>query len=408
MLCGLGAAATSIAAPAPVLQVSSSEDAESPRTDWVTTAVARDGEQLVVWSAPAASGGQLQLWGRMIGQNETPNGAPFEISQPRADGEPVNAVTPAVAARGRRGEFFVVWTQDDLADNGGERSELYGRRIGASGTPLSEPFVLASRDRFERLGRAAVAYGGDHHEFVVVWEGVGSSGGWDIYGTRIQAGRTSPGKTFKVSPHGFGDKDNFGANDPTIAFDSRAGSYLVAWEGKTDEFGARGNEVYARALTDVPNSLGRTRRVSGFTTTGQMLLRPDLVYNRRTDEYVVVWSPGQGDEQDLFARRIRPSGRPRGPETDIGTSTAWAADIAVAPGGHYVVAFQVGLESTSVVRRRVGRKLRAGRVREVSTAAPAGGPSVVYSRAVERFVAAWLQAVPPDQDENLEVFVRQL
>lgn len=403
-LCGLGAAATAIAAPASVLQVSSSDDGASPRTDWATAAVARDGEQLVAWSAPAASGGQLQLWGRMIGSDGTPSGTPFEISQLRADGEPVNAVAPAIAARGRRGEFLVVWTQDDLADNGGERSELYARRIDSSGTSLSEPFVLASREGFERVGSSAVSYGSDRREFVVVWGGTRTSGGSGIYGARVSAGRSKQGEVFRMSPPSFGSE--FGAITPTIAYDSRASRYLVAWEGVTDEL--RRREVYARLLERAPNKLGRTRRVSGFTTGGRLLLRPDVAYNRRAGEFVVVWSPGEGDERNVFARRVKPTGRPRGPETEIGLTTASAPDLAVARGGHYVIAFQHGLETTSVYRRRVGRKLRLGRVREVSTAAPAGGPSVVYSRAVERFIAAWLQAVPPDQDENYEVFVRQL
>ena len=88
--------------------------------------------------------------------------------------------------------------------------------------------------------------------------------------------------------------------------------------------------------------------------------------------------------------------------------TAWAPDIAVGPGGRYIVAFQVGLDTTSAYRRRVGRKLRAGRLRHLSTGAPAGLPSVVYSKAADQFIAAWLQAVPPDQDDNIEAFTRQL
>jgi len=344
----------------------------------------------------------------MIRADGTVEGVQFEISRPRLDGEPVNAVAPAVAPRGRRNEFLVVWTQDDLADNGGERSEVYGRRIAASGVPLSEPFVVAARDRFDQVGSAAVAYGGARREFVVVWSGASTSGGSAIHGARVPGGTSRVGEAFGVSPPRFGDTSDFGPNDPTIAYDSRAGYYLVGWEGRTAELPSGRTEVYVRLLKRAPNQLGRTRRVSGFTTAGRLLLRPDLAYNRRADEYVLAWSPGEGDEQNIFARRIGPAGRPRGPETEIGIDTGWAPDIAVAPDGHYLLAFQHGVDTTSVHRRRIGRQLTAGRLRQVSTTAPAGLPSVAYSKAADRFVAVWLQAVPPDQDQNYEAFARQL
>lgn len=152
--------------------------------------------------------------------------------------------------------------------------------------------------------------------------------------------------------------------------------------------------------------------MSGFTTRGQLLLRPDLEYNRREGEYVVAWSTEKDEGFATFARRIGPRARPLGAETEIDASSEPGStfpDIAVAPGGHHVIGFERGFGTDSrVYRRRVGAHLRARGLRSISTSAPAAGPSLAYSRAAERFVAAWLQAVPPEQDDNFEVFSRQL
>jgi hypothetical protein len=408
------------AARGSVVQVSQASSGE-PRI-----VAARSGGQLVVWISDEA--GYNRLWGRMVGIDGEPEGPEFEIAEPAADGVLREAFSVDVAVRGSRDEFLVVWTQA-IAEPEGTDAEIVARRVGGDGALLSDVFVVAPSEAFPHLSSAAVSYGGQRREFVIVWAAARESAGFEIHGVRIQAGSTHVPAPRQVSSMGArADDESPRALSPEMAYDPRHDRHLVLWHGKGRDLPRHREEVYGCALPARPGAgCGRTRRLSGFETESVGgVVSPLVAFNPRTREFAMTWKAApRHDDPRFYARRIRPDGRPLGPETTIvepGPPDGFGlvTDIAAAPNGRYTVAYEVrrGREGSVAYARRLRSGLRprgayATRISSGDIRRRAFSPSIAYSRAESRFRAAWLEGPAPMDgpapiDGSYEVFTRGL
>jgi hypothetical protein len=392
----LALAVAGIAAAAAEEPVQVSSDGHLIRGGLHTAATAT-GRQLVIWNRWDSETNRDELWGRMVNRVGMPQGAEFQISRASADGEPVGVGSTAVAARGKRNEFLVVWTQR-VGDSG--YSHFVGRRIGGDGEPLSDEFALATPGQFARLGALALAHSRGAGEFMIVFsalearDGDGSSEiGNEIYGARLRAGRAEIPASFQISPSI--DAEQLSALNPDVAYNSSAGGYLVVWRGEEPAAGEQPFEaglVFGRTLLAEPGArIGPLRKLSRATVSTSSLLSPSVAFNPALREYVATWSrPPFRDSSRAYARRILASGRPVGEETYVAGAgpVENAGDEEVAPSGRgYEVVFDVSRDPQHrrgrlVYARRLSRELKRGPYRLISSGeadTSSGAPELAVS-----------------------------
>jgi Protein of unknown function (DUF4038)/Domain of unknown function (DUF5060) len=125
----------------------------------------------------------------------------------------------------------------------------------------------------------------------------------------------------------------------------RSGSFLVVWQSENLDGSLWG--VFARRYNPVGFPLGEPFPVNMATENDQT----DPAVAETAGEFVVAWtSLGQdGDLGGIFARRIRASGDPVGPEFAINTTTVGHQgfpQVAASASGDFVVAWESGDEGS--------------------------------------------------------------
>lgn len=379
-LFGIGLA-VAMAGPGTAIQVSdnaSTGDEYIPRGP--ATAVVRSGRQLVVWTQDDQLN-RDSVWGRIVDTDGAAIGEPFQIS---ASG---TARTPAVAARGRRDEFLVTWT-----DAPATSFRIVARQIDRDGNLRGQEFVMAETGQYP-----ALVYGGRRSEFMVVWHDF-NQGAARVYGARLPAGSSETPAPFRISS---GDSEGALAD---VAYDKRTGRYLVGWGGG-----------FVRLLPAEPG--GRRGPVRRVSETGG---GPELAYNASEREYVALLAAGDRS----VVRQIRPDGTAYGEQRRLPRSPfrrIFPWDLASIEDGGYMVVFDGETNpeepNPSVYARRIGRDLKIHRLRSVSSEEPgvSGTMGVLaYSRAQERARVVWLQGQedqrnpPPGPRPPWEVFTRGL
>lgn len=384
------------------------------------SAVAASGKQLVVWSAATEDRGgysEHRVWGRIVDEHGVAQGEQFAISSPPPEGSPTRAVATDVAARGRRGEFLVVWSEENpyrFQDG----SKILARRIGSNGEPLAAPFLVASSPQFEIVGSAAIAYGSARREFMVSWSGYAKGSEWsEIFGARIPAGSSETPEAFRiwptdglVGPH---------AHSPDVAYDSRRRRYLAVWD--------LSSLIYARKLpADPSGELGRTRRISPlrppYRDGNPEFQNPIVTYSRTTGDYAAGWTFWNGDidfpDWAAYARLVRPDdrSRPRGPAQLVSdadpsseAASAFLSDIEALPDTRrFLVALGQESRFGGVFARKLGASLKPGRLRRVNTYSSSSSFRLAYSNMQSAFRGVWIQPIPDDGGNERHVFTRQL
>ena len=111
----------------------------------------------------------------------------------------------------------------------------------------------------------AVAYNSTNNEYLVVWEGDDDTGSlvdgeFEIFGQRINAVTGDEvGTDFRISDMGSTDGNtDYGAHNPSVAYNSTNNEYLVVWEGDDntsplvdDEFEIFGQRINAATGAEV-------------------------------------------------------------------------------------------------------------------------------------------------------------
>jgi hypothetical protein len=117
------------------------------------------------------------------------------------------------------------------------------------------------------------------------------------------------------------------AFDPSVAYNSKRGEYLVVWEADglaTDnEF-----EIFGRRLSRAGEPIGPQIRISTTGAdgdAGRAALDPAVAYSPRLNQYLVVWRAdglATNDESEIFGQRLGPTGAELGGDFRISTTGA--------------------------------------------------------------------------------------
>lgn len=382
------------------------------------TAGARSGRQLVVWEQTAGGvNDPRQVWGRAIGADGDPVGSAFRVSRATVDGTPVEAGAPAVAARGRRDEFLVVWGQRIGESNG----NLVGRRFAADGTPISDEFPLTRASQFAAAGGPAIAYGARRREFVIAWSALPPRVGSgptetapEVYAARLRDGRAGTPASRRISLMGGDTSDKYGGAGPAVAYNAQRGSYLVAWDGEHPQ--NDGHAPFARTLSGDPRGrLGPVRRLSAPDSFEGV--DPDVAFNPAAREYAVTWTVERfRPDARVYARRVRPSGRPRGDEVKVAPDgsfgDAGSADIEARAARGYQVVYDFSdaeFGDREVFAGRLGSSLRLRRAHRIAGGEQGGGsagqPDLAVVSPDRDFRVVWFERIA---DQSSHVFLSEL
>ena len=236
------------------------------------------------------------------------------------------------AAANERGDTVVTWMQPV-----GFGSQVWVRRLSPGLPPLTVQAKLPRGSSHfmpdvdvDREGR-----------FVAVWmEADGNS--TRLNGQRFNADGSRRGAVFSVGSPGI-------ALEPRVAMNRLTGDFVIAWQA-LDPADFRVPKIYGQrfAFTSGQPQGGRFR--VNTTDLGEF---PDADVGRADDgSFVVIWTRNPFDRPrgdatvgDLFVRRFGADGAPLGDETLVAADILMIGHhsrLAVAPEGHFVVAWHFG------------------------------------------------------------------
>ncbi len=179
---------------------------------------------------------------------------------------------PAVAFNSAAREYLVVW-QDYRS---GSDYVVYGRRVSSSGALLGTEMVVASAAMLH--GEPVVTYNATSNQFLVVWQQVSPSSGYDIHAQRVTGSGQKTGAAILVSS-GTNTTDE---GQPSVAWNSYRNEYYVAWHAFTNSKW----RIYGQRVSSAGQLLGTNALLSygsEFTHAAR------VAYNPQQDEYLVVW-----------------------------------------------------------------------------------------------------------------------
>jgi hypothetical protein len=259
--------------------------------------VAHDGTNvLVVWS-DARSGGADIYAARVSG-----GGTVLDPSGIVVSGAAGAQTSPAVAVGGS--QALVVWSDQ----RSGPTADVYGARMTSAGTTLDPSGIAVSTAPGEQI-EPAVARDGSN--YVVVWSDGRAVPGRDIFAARVStAGAVlDPAGVALVAAPAIERR-------PAVAFGGT--NHLVAWDDSRS-----GNlDVYATRVTTALAVLdpgGRAISVEPFEER-----EPAVAWDGTV--WLVAWSDGRGDGNEIYGSRVAPNGMPLDPA---------GIPIAARPGDSY-------------------------------------------------------------------------
>lgn len=213
--------------------------------------------------------------------------------------------------------YLVVWTGDD--DSGAlieDEDEIFGQLLdGASGAELPPndfriSFAGGTGNSTYAAGYPDVAFDHVHQRFLVVWEADTDDGDLvdgekEIWGQILDGALGTVGSNFRISTMGPDGNGAFDAERPAVAFNPVRDEFLVVWEGDTNTGGLVDNEreIWAQLVSHAAALVGSNLRVSdmgGTGTSDYWAHQPDVVFNTRDFEYLIVWA-GTDDTGELVA-----------------------------------------------------------------------------------------------------------
>ncbi|MEW6581243.1 MAG: hypothetical protein AB1416_00595 [Actinomycetota bacterium] len=323
-------------------------------------------EYLVVWlSDDTPLEGDTEVYGRRLTAAGAPAAARFRISD--VDGTATFGASrdhrPAVAYNAMADEYLVVWTGDETTDG---EFEIIGHRVSAAGAPIGVDTRLSQMGTDGQTNARAimptVAHNSSSNEYLVAWAGDDSStagvDAFDIYVQRVNPGGMELGGDVRISD--MGDATNlFNALDPSVAYNTVAREYLVAWSGDDTVPGQSDEEIFVQRLNASAGQIGTDdQRISQLGPDGNTSFDaddPSVAYNPTANEYLVAFT-GQDDipplvdnAREIFVQRLSAAGAELGNDdfrvSSMGPdgSTLFAAAGASAAfnvtAGEYLVAW---------------------------------------------------------------------
>jgi hypothetical protein len=442
----------------------------SPNYDALVPAVAYNSarnEYLVVWYAtdntPPLVVQEYEIYGQRVDGATGAEVGPddFRLSDMGPDGNPnYDAFLPAVAYNSAQKEYLVVWYgDDDTAPLVDEEFEVFGQRVNAeTGAEVgANDFRLSDMgpdgDPAYDGGYPAVAYNSADGQYLVVWVGDDNAAPlvdeeFEVFGQRVNAetGAEVGANDFRLSDMGPNGNSTYGAQDPSVVYNSADDEYLVVWIGDdkqaplvNDEFEAFGQRVNAETGAEVGANDFRLSDMGPNGDPAYDVIALAAAYNSADDQYLVVWQgdddtpPLVDDEYEIHGQRVDGATGAElgadtrlsnaGPDGDPAYGVWWSPAVAYnSVQKEYLVVWcgdnNAGLlvdQEFEVYGQRVDAASGAeiGPDIRLSDMGPDGdlhyaavSPAVAYNSAQNEYLVVWLgdDNIPPLVEGELEVF----
>jgi hypothetical protein len=292
-----------------------------------------DGDFVVVWISEGQDGSDFGIYGQRFNASGASQGSEFRVNV-----HTTNAQRDAAVAMDANGNFVVAWASRHQL-SGSSDYDVFARRFGADGTPLSGEFqVNAYTTNVQRAPKVAMDADGD---FVIVWHSNGQDGSNNgVYGQRYNATGTAQGTEFRINSYTTGSQV-----DPSIAMDA-VGNFVVTWTSSgTSQAGANsGSDVYGQRYAADGSTVGSEFLVNSYTVREQT---KSAVAMDADGDFVVTWVATDqlvfGSADDIYARRFSAGGVAQGTEFLVNTSTTGnqqAPAIAMDADGDFVIVWR--------------------------------------------------------------------
>jgi hypothetical protein len=274
---------------------------------------------LVVWEDDRnATTRGSDIYGRPLSATGVPAGPEVRLSGPNAL---TDEFDPGLAWNGS--EFLVVW--EDRRKMSTRGSEIYGRRLSATGVPAGPDFRVSGLGATGDEYTPAVAWNGT--EYLVVWQDGRHiyTRGQDLYGRRVSAAGIPIGGDFRIS----GPGATLSEEDPALAWSGSG--YLVVWADYRN-LATRGGDVFGQLLAADGSLQGSNFRISGFAAIGTDR-EPAVAWSGWASAFLVAWDDGRLTAtrgSDIYARRVSAAGAPIGAEFRVSGPGAVGNELQTA------------------------------------------------------------------------------
>jgi hypothetical protein len=322
---------------------------------------------------------------------------------------------------------------------------------GAAVAPLEQEFRISfmGPDGNPSYGAANVAsaYNPTANEYLVVWSGDDNTGSLadgeeEVYAERVSAGGALLGSRIRVSDMGPEGDFNYGASNPSVAYNPANDQYLVVWSGDDNTAPLVDNEreIFGQLLGATGGAVGvNDFRISDVGPDGDAnydAQSPSVAYNSVDSLWLVTWSGDDNvgaqvnDENEIFVQLLTAAGVQAGSNdsriSDMGPSgsAAYGAlqpSVAYSPADNQFLVTWEGDESFAAVAEReiFGQRLTNFGAEggaddfRISDMGPDGSaaygafqPSVAYSLVDNQFLVTWWgeDDVAPLVNEEFEIF----
>jgi hypothetical protein len=262
-----------------------------------------------------------------------PVSGPFVIAD-----QDIDTVNPAIAYNTIFEQYLVVWYNDrpGYDDIYAQLLDKYGNKIGNWRAPAAG----AGAER----RNPDVYFNPNFNEYLIVWEHIDeATGAYSIRGQRVNYNVDKQGGEIII---GTPTTSGGTAMKPKVAHAFTSGKYLVVWQNHTQA--SLTNDIWGRLVINNGTLDGPSFTISQGTTNF-IMETPDLAYNRRRNEFLVVWDQldsGAG-LYDVYARIVRPDKTMPPDKIEISrlTASSTAPSVGALPlqssDGQYLVAFEV-------------------------------------------------------------------
>jgi uncharacterized repeat protein (TIGR01451 family) len=342
----------------------------------IVAGVACDGVPDLTWNSIASeyfavwsqySGSVKDIYGQRIGASGTLLGAASPVAIAAGNQE-----NPRVACNAMENEYMVAW-----ADSRGSTSvDIYAQRVGTDGSPLGGNFPVASYGVWVDL-----AWNTTMNEYLVVWP-TSDTDGFFVHGQRVGTDGVLLGGNVPVASS---------VNQrPAIAWNAVAGEYLLVFRNLS---GGSNGEIYGQRISESGAVLGGDFPITSGVSTEEW---PALAWNAAANEYLVVWQNRRNSSADIFGQRVSGSGALLGANLAVTTATDQQSSPSVAWNGatnEYLVVWSDGRSGTNsdIYSQRVtGSGELLGSELAVTTAVDNEGASAVAWNASENeYLVVW-------------------
>ncbi len=216
---------------------------------------------------------------------------------------------PDVAVDTNTGQYLVTWldnrNSEVITDEFGtfalsEQDDVFGQFLNPDGSQLGGDLPLSIDPGIQRDPKAA--FSPDTGSFLVVWTDH-RSGPTDIFGQQVLSGGGLIGSNFPVSDH------SKGQNAPTVAYDTHAKRFLVAWF----DFRNGNSDLFGQQIRPDGSRIGANLSISSHPAQQYF---PSLAYAPSEGEFIMTWYDNRKGSFDIFAKCIELDDDPEGENDD--------------------------------------------------------------------------------------------